>query len=121
MLLADGARLPFRDQAVDAIISVRLFPHLPADQREALLHEMARVARVAVIAVYQPQRASAWFIVRNTIQRKRLPRHFVPHNDILREAERGGLTCHASFSLLRGVFMERAYVFHPARVTAVRP
>lgn len=115
LLQADGASLPLRDGAVDVVVSLRLFPHLPSDQRLALLSEMARVARVGVIAVYQPDRRSAWHLVRNVIQRKHLPRHFVSHGAIVREAADAGLGYRASFSLLPGVLMERAYVFTPRR------
>jgi SAM-dependent methyltransferase len=115
LLQADGASLPLRDGAVDAIVSLRLFPHLPPEQRIALLSEMARVARVGVVAVYQPDRRSAWHVLRNVVQRKHLPRHFVAHSAIVREAAGARLAYRASFSLLPGVFMERAYVFAPRR------
>ncbi len=115
LLQGDGAALPLRANAVDAIVSLRLFPHLPVEQRESLLREMGRVARVAVVAVYQPDRASAWHLLRNIVQRKHLPRHFVPHDRIIEEAIRSGLAYRASFPLLPGVLMERAYVFGHAQ------
>lgn len=115
LVAADGAALPVRDAAFDAVVSLRLFPHLDAPERMRLLREMARVTRYAVIPVYQPHRASVWYVARNMILRQRQPRHFVAHRDIVREAAACGLRLHASFALLPGVFMERAYVFVPAQ------
>lgn len=110
LFVADGDALPLRDGAVDAVVCLRLLPHLDREARERILREAARVARAGVVAVYQPHRISAWYVVRNTVLRQRLPRHYIDHNDILEEAARCGLAPRASFSLLPGVFMERAYV-----------
>lgn len=49
LLVGDAERLPFRDGAVDGIVSLRFFSHPPLEARERILAEMARVARRFVI------------------------------------------------------------------------
>lgn len=44
--------LPLADGSVDAVVSVRLFGHLPQDARAAALAEFARVARIGAVVFY---------------------------------------------------------------------
>ncbi len=44
-VLADAAMLPFRDSAVDHVVTVLLMHHLEPGERDAALHEARRVAR----------------------------------------------------------------------------
>jgi len=110
---ADGRALPLRPNGVDAVVCLRLMSHLPEDVREAWLAEMARVARVALVVVYQPHKLSLWYLVRNRLQRQPLPRYYASPQALAEEFSRSGLKPVASFALLPGVFMERAYVLVP--------
>ncbi|HVS32739.1 MAG TPA: methyltransferase domain-containing protein [Thermoanaerobaculia bacterium] len=47
-VVADAARLPFRDGAVDAVTSSHFFHHFSPDENEAILRESLRVARRGV-------------------------------------------------------------------------
>lgn len=49
LVQADATRLPFQDDAFDAVVSQRFLFHLERPIRLAVLRELARVARVAVI------------------------------------------------------------------------
>jgi SAM-dependent methyltransferase len=48
-LAADGARLPVRDAAFDAVVSCDALEHVPAEHRPAFLRELARVSRDVVV------------------------------------------------------------------------
>ncbi len=111
LIVADGDALPLRGDSVDAVVCLRLLPHLDQPARERLLREAARVARVEVVAVYQPHKLTMWYALRSIVLRQRLPRHYVSHDDIIEEAARCGLVVRASVPLLPAVFMERAFVF----------
>ena len=114
LMRADGGALPLQDNSIDVVVCFRLLPHLPAEARQDLLKEMARVARVAIVAVYQPHRLSAWHFVRNRLQGKRLPRHYIPASELTSEFAKCGLEVRGSLGLLPGILMERAYVLRPA-------
>jgi SAM-dependent methyltransferase len=49
LLQSDALHLPFRDAAFDAVVSQRFLFHLERPERVAVLRELARVARLAVI------------------------------------------------------------------------
>lgn len=113
----DGERLPYRDGAFQAAICFRLLGHLPETARKNLLREMARVAKDRVIAVYQPHRLALWWLFYGLILRRKLPLHFVSDRDLKREFADCGLRLVRSHALLRGIFMERAYVLEPISAT----
>ncbi len=113
LVRANGHALPLRSGSVDAVVCLRLMSHLPGDARRSLLSEMARVARVAAIAVYQPDVRSLWYLVRNKLQGQALPRYLASPAELADEFAHSGLVNTQSFALLRGVFMERAYVLTP--------
>jgi ubiquinone/menaquinone biosynthesis C-methylase UbiE len=113
LVRADGESLPFASKSVDAAVCIRLLPHLPAEARCALLREMARVAKDRVVAVYQPHRIAAWWLLYGGLLRRPLPRHYVSDRDLGEEFAASNLRLVRSHALLRGLFMERAYVLEP--------
>jgi ubiquinone/menaquinone biosynthesis C-methylase UbiE len=114
LVRGDAELLPLRDKSVDAAICLRLMSHLPPEARSAVLREMARVARERVVVVYQPHRFALWWLVYGGLLRRRLPRYYASQADLKREFSKAGLRVVRSHSLLRGVFMERAYVLATA-------
>jgi hypothetical protein len=48
-LVGEGARLPLRSRSVDLVLCAKLLHHLPGDAGCAVLRELDRVARVAVV------------------------------------------------------------------------
>ena len=114
LLRCDAEGLPFAAKSLDAAICLRLMSHLPREARVAILSEMARVVVDRVVAVYQPHRLAAWWLLNGLVLRRRLPLHFVPPDELEGEFARCGLRIVRSHSLLRGVFMERAYVLAPS-------
>ena len=113
LLRADAERLPFADGSVEVAVCFRLLSHLPPEVRRRILREMGRVARDRVIAVYQPHRLSLWWLVYGFLLRRPIPRYFVSHKDLQEEFAASGLRPLNSHALLRGPFMERAYVLQP--------
>lgn len=114
LVRGDGERLPFADNSFDVAVCFRLLVHLPEEARLNVLREMARVARTRVVAVYQPHRVAIWWLFYGLLLRRQLPRYFVAPNKLPAEFSRAGLSIVRSHTLLRGVFMERAYVLEPA-------
>jgi ubiquinone/menaquinone biosynthesis C-methylase UbiE len=113
LVRSDGEALPFADNSVDVAMCFRLLVHLPEAARLNVLRELGRVARKRVIAVYQPHRIALWWLFYGLLLRRKLPRYFVPPGDLPAEFEHAGLRIVRSHTLLRGVFMERAYVLEP--------
>ncbi len=111
---ADAESLPFADNSFDAVVCLRLMSHLPPEARATILHEMARVARERVVVVYQPHRAAIWWLIYGWLLRRPVPRFYASSADLRREFTAAGLQPVRSHSLLRWVFMERAYVLTPA-------
>jgi len=109
----DGESLPFRDNAFDAAVCFRLLSHLPPDARVRLLRELGRVASERVVAVYQPHKFAAWYALNNVLLRKNLPAYYVSARRLESEFAEAGLRLVRSATLLRGAFMERAYVLEP--------
>ncbi len=114
LVRGDGERLPFADNSFDVAVCFRLLVHLPEEARLNLLREMARVAKERVIAVYQPHRMALWWLFYGLLLRRQLPRYFVTPSKLPAEFSNAGLKIVRSHTLLRGVFMERAYVLEPA-------
>lgn len=112
LLRGDAESLPFADETFDAAVCFRLLPHLPAEARAKILREMARVAH-RVIAVYQPHKASIWWMLNGLILRRRMPRHYVSAKELQEELAGSGLRVIRSHALLKGVLMSRAYVLEP--------
>jgi ubiquinone/menaquinone biosynthesis C-methylase UbiE/uncharacterized protein YbaR (Trm112 family) len=50
-VLADATRLPFRDDAIDAVVSLHLLYHIPAEEQHLALAEITRVLRPGSLAV----------------------------------------------------------------------
>ena len=113
LVRGDGERLPFADNSFDVAVCFRLLVHLPEEARLNLLREMARVAKERVIAVYQPHRMALWWLFYGLLLRRQLPRYFVTPSKLPTEFSNAGLQIVRSQTLLRGVFMERAYVLEP--------
>ncbi len=55
-VVADATALPFTDQQFDAVVSLDVLEHIPADLRTRAIAEMARVAGRAVIVGFPPER-----------------------------------------------------------------
>ncbi|MCH7699706.1 MAG: class I SAM-dependent methyltransferase [Chloroflexi bacterium] len=115
LVRGDGEALPFADDSFDVAMCFRLLVHLPEEARLNVLRELGRVARERVIAVYQPHRLALWWLFYGLLLRRRLPRYFVPPGDLPDEFAKAGLRLVRSHTLLRGVFMEQAYVLESAR------
>lgn len=49
LIVADGAKLPFRDRSYDAVVSCDTLEHVPREQRDPLLRELVRVSRGWVV------------------------------------------------------------------------
>lgn len=113
LVRSDGEALPFADKSFGAAVCIRLMSHLPAEARRKVLREMARVASDRVVAVYQPHKLAAWWLVYGWLLRRPVPRHFASPKELRREFAECGLKLARSHALLRGVFMERAYVLEP--------
>lgn len=114
LLRVDAESLPLRDKSVDAVVCFRLMSHLPPEVRSVVLRGMARVARERVIVVYQPHRLALWWLLYGGLLRRPLPRFYASRATLEREFAEAGLRPLRSHSLLRGVFMERAYVLRPS-------
>ena len=114
LVRGDGETLPFADNSFDVAVCFRLLVHLPEEARLNVLREMSRVARTRIIAVYQPHRMALWWLFYGLLLRRQLPRYFVPPNKLPTEFSNAGLRIVRSHTLLRGVFMERAYVLESA-------
>jgi ubiquinone/menaquinone biosynthesis C-methylase UbiE len=113
LLRADAESLPLLNKSIDAVVCFRLMSHLPPEVRATVLREMARVARARVVVVYQPHRVALWWLVYGGLLRRPLPRFYASPAGLKREFAAAGLRPARSHSLLRGVFMERAYVLLP--------
>ena len=113
LVRAEGERLPFADKSFDAVVCFRLLPHLPPAARLALLREMGRIAGDRVVAVYQPHKLALWWLANGLLLGKPVPTHFASHEQLEREFAQCGLAPQRSHTLLRGAFMERAYVLQP--------
>jgi len=50
-LVAEGGRLPLPPRSVDLVLCAKLLHHLPGETGRAVLREMDRVARIAVVVV----------------------------------------------------------------------
>ncbi len=79
-----------------------------------VLRELGRVARTRVIVVYQPHRLAVWWLFYGLLLRRQLPRYFVAPGKLPEEFASAGLRLVRSHALLRGAFMERAYVLAPS-------
>jgi ubiquinone/menaquinone biosynthesis C-methylase UbiE len=53
LVRCDAEGLPYRDNAVDVVLSIRFLFHLPTDVRRRIVREMARVSREWVILDYR--------------------------------------------------------------------
>ncbi len=115
LVCSDGEALPFADGSFDGVVCFRLMSHLPREARVTLLREMARVAADRVVAVYQPHKIAAWWLVYGGILGRRLPLHYASAGELEREFADAGLRSVRSHALLRWVFMERAYVLEPVQ------
>jgi ubiquinone/menaquinone biosynthesis C-methylase UbiE len=49
---ADASKLPFPDDSVDAVLSIRLMNHLPVSTRAQVLKQFARIARSRVLVAF---------------------------------------------------------------------
>ncbi len=58
---SDAAFLPFRDRSFDAVVSMDMIEHCPAERRPAVLRELRRVARSRVIVTFPTASASGRF------------------------------------------------------------
>jgi len=114
LVRGDAEALPFASKSFDAVVCLRLMSHLPPPARAAVLRETARVARERVVAVYQPHRVALWWLVYGLLLRRPVPRYYASQADLAREFAASGLRLIRSHSLLRGAFMERAYVLTPS-------
>ena len=93
-LVADLARLPFADDAFDAVIVWRLLHHVPdTETRQALLREAARVSRDRVIISFHHPISPAygWKVVRRTLFGFKQGGRGITHWRLGQEARQSGL------------------------------
>lgn len=114
LVRGDAEALPFADNSFEVAVCFRLLSHLPEEARTSVLREMGRVASDRVIAVYQPHKLAAWWVLNGLLLRRPVPRHYVSAKGLAAEFASCGLTAVHSRPLLRGAFMERAYVLKHA-------
>lgn len=96
----DAARLPFADASFDVVLSVRFLFHVPRELRPAILREMARVARRAVVVdVRHKYTLGAW----TRPLRARMTGKRVPYRASLAELE-------ADFAAAGLVIARRAWI-----------
>ena len=74
LVLSEAERLPFRDDAFDAVVSIRFFQHLPTSQVVPILTEMERVSRLGVL-VQAPVRKMTSTPIRVVADAKRFLLH----------------------------------------------
>lgn len=90
---ADAERLPFRDDAVDCVVSIRFMFHVPPPTRVSILREMRRVARWLVVDYRHrySYRYAKWRALKALrLTRRRLER--VSRSELEREFRDAGLS-----------------------------
>jgi len=100
----EAERLPFRDQAFDAVASVRMLQHLDAAERQRQLSEMARVARLVIVTYAAPDllvraRLALW----RRRHRERLPWFAVSRRGLGAELGAAGLRLEHLIPVLPGL------------------
>ena len=75
--------IPLDDKSLDAVVSVRLFGHLPAEEKAMALREFARVGRMGAVVFYVGD--SKWLRLRRKRAGKDLP-DWHPVSDLLMQA-----------------------------------
>jgi ubiquinone/menaquinone biosynthesis C-methylase UbiE len=87
-VIADAEKLPFPDDAFDAVTCLRLFGHLPPEIRVTILGEMARVTKRYLIVAYYHRRASARAKdLVNKLRGQAAPRYLVSDRQFLSELQ----------------------------------
>jgi ubiquinone/menaquinone biosynthesis C-methylase UbiE len=103
LVQADIERLPFMDNAVDAVVSYRLMAHLPGPVRQTVLGEMARVTQGPLIINYHLSGTSALWAVNSVMRRSALAAYPITPRDVQAEAKACGLYIVRVRALLLGV------------------
>lgn len=91
----DAERLPFADQSVDLLISIRFLMHIPRANRIAMLREYARVARHVVIDVRHKYCINLWWkkLRRAVGLRVKVPEHRYSLRELHQDLRASGLEC----------------------------
>ncbi|MBX3460784.1 MAG: class I SAM-dependent methyltransferase [Planctomycetes bacterium] len=91
----DAERLPFADQSVDLLISIRFLMHIPRENRIAMLREYGRVAKHVVIDVRHKYCINLWWkkFRRAIGLRVKVPEHRYSIRELHADLKQAGLTC----------------------------
>ena len=115
LVQADIERLPFMNNAVDAVVSYRLMAHLPGPVRQTALREMARVTQGPLIINYHLSGTSALWALNRVMRRSALAAYPVTPRDVQAEAQACHLRITRVRALLPGVL--DSYLYALARFT----
>lgn len=115
--LADAERLQYEDHEFDAVTSIRLMNHVPPETRIAMLREMARVSRGAVIVSHcNPNSLSGLKRrVKYTFKPPHAPWNPATRRQVRIEAEQAGLTVAAVFPILGPISETNVYLLLPRK------
>lgn len=92
-IVGDAETLPFADEAFDVVSCVRLFGHLPPNQRRTILAEMTRVSRDYIVVAQYHRRLSAPVkdLMHSLCGRNPAPRFLVSDSELRQDFDSLGL------------------------------
>jgi ubiquinone/menaquinone biosynthesis C-methylase UbiE len=89
--VGDAESLPLKDNSVDIAVSLRLFGHLPPENRLRVLRELSRVSKGFLAVAYYHKRSVQGLIRKKMRARKDIPWYPVDMKQIDRELADAGL------------------------------
>jgi len=99
----DAVKLPFIPAIFDAVVSLRLFGHVPPPIRSQMIQEFARVSKhYLIIAYYHRNCLQGWLRIRKR-KTTGIPWYPVSFAEIDRELEQAGLDRIKIFPMLLGI------------------
>ena len=101
--VGDAEALSFPDSCFDIAVSLRLFGHLPTDNRVRVLGELTRVSKSFVVVSYHLKHCVQGLLRTRRRERKGVFWNSVTHRQIDDELEEAGLERAAKLFLLAGV------------------
>ena len=101
--LGDGESLSFHDCSFDVVVSLRLFGHLPAKNRQNVLKELGRVSKSFVVVAYYLKNSIQGLLRKKMRAKKKTYWNPVGFRQIDEDLMISGLKMVARFPLLLGV------------------